>query len=754
MSLNSLHKRPSVRYSRKKKILFTKKPKRRISSSRTLATLTSSDFKQKHKLPILHYHNVNTYPQWHAYIQRIYKEGVNKTAVDLNRFTWFYYNAPFETMPVYRTQNLCTPWENSGDTQNAVWLGDIELQYSNMKGSKKEQHRLKDNDAFVGVFKYVLSSALIRRVTNYGFFVRRNVFTVDCIKQTLLERKRIEILHVKEGQENTITWFWLVKGSGVFLDVSFAKTVVVLSDRSKLPLYNTVKSKAELDDVDMNQLQGYMRTKQIDILVFVKANGVPEMVVRHENVRNKHTFCLPDHLFCTGLHGTLFMHRDKKHNFPMLHLTPRDQPPVWFTETESRMYKSLLADEHKLLPYLNFFIAEYGTDTFRQLLKKWFPMWYFHPTLQRWIDFLATPLLFAYIKNDVSLVRFIENNSPIAPQLLYTHPHNPNVSVNDILFSYTSIYPQLVTIPRPVSKTVFIVVPYVSQHFWHFMMGEFLPTIAVILKTAASKVRIVKQSFFTCPFNAFYKELHIDVEIIKHLPSDVCPSDVHRPLRWNYFNQGQKQLLIRAVEYLKDWSMSDSGDTSPSSGSSSADPSIIIVQDRTTHLTLQKYFAETFATEYKKATFESIDSFVNNVENESSCTRRKSYRFNTYGTTARHVTNLKDIAKDLTTTYQNCEVQYQTDDHLTLKEQIQAYQSASTLVLGHGSGMLHILWMPPHSNVLEIIPKHRQLENNGYRDGCRRLCNLLGFRLRRIVVDDNVVAVDKRLVRQELATLL
>ena len=74
-------------------------------------------------------------------------------------------------MTVYRTQNLCTPWENSGDTQNAVWLGDIELQYSKMKGSKKEQHRLKDNDAFVGVFKAAIDSCsrALERLVNVGF---------------------------------------------------------------------------------------------------------------------------------------------------------------------------------------------------------------------------------------------------------------------------------------------------------------------------------------------------------------------------------------------------------------------------------------------------------------------------------------------------------------------------------------------------------------------------------------------------------
>lgn len=734
------------RQSKRRALCFGK----RGGASNSLTTLQSNDFSKKNKLPILQYNNIHTYPKWGQYIQRVYKQGILQTSVNLNHFTWFYYNAPFETMPMYRTQNLCITWENSGDTQDMVWLGELEVQYSDMKTSQKELYKLTDNDAFVGVFKYILSSALLRRATNYGFFVRRNTFNIDYIKRKLFERKKIEILHVKEDESSTIAWFWLVKGSGIFLDVSFAKNIVVLHDRRELDLYKNVKSKTELDYIDTHTLQCYMRTHQIDVLVFFKANGVPEMVVRHEKVVNDNTFCLPEQMFTTGLNGKLFMHRDKKkYNFPMLHITPIEHPPVWFTEPENNMYKSLLADEHVVLSYLYFFVAEYGTDTFRELLKKWFPIWYYHPQLKRWIDFLATPLLFAYVKNDASLTRFIESHVPVKQQLLYKHPHNANVNVNDILFSYTSIYPELATIALPITKTVYIVVPYVSQHFWHFMMGEFLPVIAVILNTVASKVFVVKQSFYTCPFNSFYTELNINVGVINHLPPDTEPSIVYRPMRWNYFNQGQKTLLIRVVDYLKDWSMSDTSNTS--SSSSTDEPPGIIIQDRAHNPSLLNYFADTFAKEYKKASFEEIEKYV---DQSTSAKHKSVYSYNTYGATERQITNLKDIAKDIKETHKSSVVNYQTDDHLTLKEQIQTYQSASTLVLGHGSGMLHILWMRPHSKVLEIIPKQCLVEKNGYRDGCRRLCDMMGFRLKRIMVDDNIVTVDKRLVQQELVKLL
>ena len=59
-------------------------------------------------------------------------------------------------------------------------------------------------------------------------------------------------------------------------------------------------------------------------------------------------------------------------------------------------------------------------------------------------------------------------------------------------------------------------------------------------------------------------------------------------------------------------------------------------------------------------------------------------------------------------------VEFCNDDLLPLKKQISRYMQATTLILGHGSGMIHILWMKPNSTIIEIIPKHRFVQTNGY----------------------------------------
>ena len=97
-----------------------------------------------------------------------------------------------------------------------------------------------------GLFKTILSSALLRRATNYGFFVKHKSFNMSYIQQQLFIKKRIEFLHVLEGQELPFTWFWLVRGSGVFVDVSFAKTIKVYTSRAECKLYAHAKKKHNL----------------------------------------------------------------------------------------------------------------------------------------------------------------------------------------------------------------------------------------------------------------------------------------------------------------------------------------------------------------------------------------------------------------------------------------------------------------------------------------------------------------------------
>ena len=84
---------------------------------------------------------------------------------------------------------------------------------------------------------------------------------------------------------------------------------------------------------------------------------------------------------------------------------------------------------------------------------------------------------------------------------------------------------------------------------------------------------------------------------------------------------------------------------------------------------------------------------------------------------------------------------------------MQTYQHTDVLVLGHGAGMLHTLWLKPGALVVEIIPRKKNADvRHGAVQGCRRLAGLtsgnlsgcpdFGFRLERVVVEGAHAEVD------------
>jgi hypothetical protein len=124
----------------------------------------------------------------------------------------------------------------------------------------------------------------------------------------------------------------------------------------------------------------------------------------------------------------------------------------------------------------------------------------------------------------------------------------------------------------------------------------------------------------------------------------------------------------------------------------------------------------------------------------------KLVRRKQYGAERRCVTNLPTVV-DALRAAGKVHVRAVTDDALTLREQIRQYADARILVLGHGAGMVHALWMHRPLTIVEIINQQKVNVRDGAVQGCRRLVKLLGTkgnpaRLRRIVVKDTHADVD------------
>jgi hypothetical protein len=316
---------------------------------------------------------------------------------------------------------------------------------------------------------------------------------------------------------------------------------------------------------------------------------------------------------------------------------------------------------------------------------------------------------------------------------------------------------------RQTLRTLYIRAPPVSQHFWHFMMGEFLPVMHLIATHKPDVVYISKKET-SCPFNSFYSEVTAGTSVRLHISDTEEVGATHppymEPLPWDLQYHGEQHKLLQVVRFLKAWATHPQGarsHTPPHTHRThSAKASIgiaaghsLIVQERVNTKSMDAY--------YKKD--DTRDARGNVLPNRKQ-----------YGAVRRHVTNLADVADALRhiqqpppfqktarslrsyrtpprsrrspRTYYGCgrrQQQQQTvrvicDDGMTLKQQIRHYVDANVLVLGHGAGMVQMLWMRPRSVIVEIIPKKKSVEKNGAVQGCKRLTKLLHFALERVVL--------------------
>ena len=267
----------------------------------------------------------------------------------------------------------------------------------------------------------------------------------------------------------------------------------------------------------------------------------------------------------------------------------------------------------------------------------------------------------------------------------------------------------------PIAMTTLHIQPAgcVSQHFWHFMMGEFLPIMYVVFKNQYTCVHLYKDPHkVNFPLNSFYSEVCEDHHVTITISSRKRRGYTYvTPRNWDWHNHNEQHKLLWIVMYLKRWACGGGPVLTPQKP-------LFLVQDRQNASVLDAYY----------------------VKHETLPIRKR------YGAYRRKVTNLDSLTNHLRRHYgKTIRVKRVCSDHLTLQQQIMQYVNAKVLVLGHGAGMVHMLWMQPKSLVVEIIPRTKAKYNNGAVQGCRRLCRILGFRLARIVVEGvhDVVRVDE-----------
>jgi len=200
------------------------------------------------------------------------------------------------------------------------------------------------------------------------------------------------------------------------------------------------------------------------------------------------------------------------------------------------------------------------------------------------------------------------------------------------------------------------------QQFYHFLLGYFMPLCLWLDKTGANKIAVRDCG----PMNPWFELLqdHVDIEImppgsalhvvIGDLMSHVVLEGMDDPRKFS-----SKAIQAGSFSVLKRLKISAS-----SMGSNKR----ILIVDRST--------SENFYHEHGSETHMS-------------------------GKERRHVPNLIELKAALPGSH---DVQVVDFARMNPLDQIREVQQATTLVGQHGAGLVHMLWMPPNSHVVEIAP--------------------------------------------------
>lgn len=284
-----------------------------------------------------------------------------------------------------------------------------------------------------------------------------------------------------------------------------------------------------------------------------------------------------------------------------------------------------------------------------------------------------------------------------------------------------SIHPPLSVRPAPSARTVstarntalYLDSPN-DTHFWHFMMGELLPTIAAYLRQPTPRPHTIihlhkSVNALACPFNTFYTELEtprlrfvLSETKVLGASYEMLPTN-RNGWDWRHTRQDVPHILA-AARYLRSWALSPKSRTSTNVRALNRRSVRVVVQKRVNQQELTQYYANLNTPLFRQP-------------------KRKQY-----GAERRCVTNLDAVVRSLRSSFSSesrVTVDVATDDGKTLREQIRQYAEADVLVLGHGAGMIHALWMRAPVTIVEIINRQKEAIKDGAVQGCKRLVSIL-----------------------------
>lgn len=241
----------------------------------------------------------------------------------------------------------------------------------------------------------------------------------------------------------------------------------------------------------------------------------------------------------------------------------------------------------------------------------------------------------------------------------------------------------------------------VCQHFWHFVMGEFLPIIYILQDIKPSKVYLFNSKRdWNSPFDKFYHELNFNIVMTNCKPKE---SQFYKYNKWDFtWNDTDCEKCLKSVEYLKKLVIE--------SDYPICNQDKVLVHYRICNEELKQYYKQT----YKK------------IKNEKGVIFSKQY-----GSEKRKIKNMECISNYLANT------KFVNSDNKPMLHQISDYINQDKLILEHGAGMFFVLFMNNNSNIIEIKTSSSNKTKNGAVDGLKRICSLKKNNLQQLIVKDN-----------------
>ena len=248
-----------------------------------------------------------------------------------------------------------------------------------------------------------------------------------------------------------------------------------------------------------------------------------------------------------------------------------------------------------------------------------------------------------------------------------------------------------------------------SPNFFHWMLGEFLPVMAVVAAHRPSRIvlhcsgRALGCDRNRNPLYAFYDEVAARVGGLAIEIDPAANSTAARLPLWDYACNGADRFALRAAARFVRRLAATSAEGAKAPQAEAGGERRVVFQLR-----------------------------PNDIEDEGTREKLSSYYDAAYdhffleAHAKRGASGLAAFAAEFAAEAVGSVVS--VVDHGPLFDQIAPYLGGvDTMVMGHGAGMLHACWLRPGARVIEIVDSKKAAETNGAARGMARICELFGL---------------------------